>query len=120
MRFSPKAITDKLSHLIQEIAENAQQYARSPGRDFTRKRKLPVETLLTILLGMGNVSLPDELLDYFGVTLDAASAPAFVQQREKLLPEAVETLLQFENRTGPKPFPVNRPTPQIRQTWQAG
>ena len=94
MRFSPKAITDKLSHLIQEIAENAQQYARSPGRDFTRKRKLPVETLLTILLGMGNVSLPDELLDYFGVTLDAASAPAFVQQREKLLPEAVETLFQ--------------------------
>lgn len=92
MKHSPKEVKDTLVRLIQEIAENAPMYSRDPERDFTRKRKLPMETLLKILLGMGSASLPDELLDHFGCTPEAASAPAFVQQRAKLLPEAVETL----------------------------
>ena len=94
MKHSPKEVKDTLVRLIQEIAENAPMYSRDPERDFTRKRKLPMETLLKILLGMGSASLPDELLDHFGCTPEAASAPAFVQQRAKLLPEAVETLFQ--------------------------
>ena len=94
MKHSPREVKDTLFRLIREIAEDAPLYARNPERDFTRTRKLPMETVLKILLGMGNASLPDELLAHFGCTPDAASAPAFIQQRAKLLPEAVETLFR--------------------------
>ena len=94
MKHSPRDVKDTLDRLIREIAEDTPLCARNPARDFTRKRKLPVEKMLSILLGMGKEALPDELTAYFDYAADAASAPAFVQQRAKLRPEAMETLFR--------------------------
>ena len=94
MKHSPKEVKDTLDRLIHEIAEDAPLCARDPERDFTRKRKLPAERMLSILLGMGKEALPDELMTHFDYAPDAASAPAFVQQRAKLRPEALEALFR--------------------------
>lgn len=94
MKFNPKNVKDTLRALIREVVKNARLYVRDPERDFTRKRKLDMETLLSILLSMKENSLSCELLDYFGVKPDIVSAPAFVQQRAKLLPEALEHIFQ--------------------------
>ena len=94
MKRSPKEVRDALFSIIRDVVKNARLFVRNPGRDFTRKRKLGMETLLCMLLGMENKSLPCELLNYFGVRPDIASVPAFVQQRAKLLPEALEYIFQ--------------------------
>ena len=90
MELIPKEVKETLDRLIHEIAEDSSLCARNPKRDFTRKRKLPVERVISILLGMGKDALPDELIAHFNYASDAASAPAFVQQRAKLRPEAME------------------------------
>lgn len=41
---------------------------------------------------MGGGSLTNELVDHFGCTADLVTTSAFVQQRQKLLPAALETL----------------------------
>lgn len=94
MKHSPKEVRNALISLIREVGKNAPLFARDPSRDFTRKRKLDIETLLHVLLTMENKTLSCELLRYFGVRADVVSAPAFIQQRAKLLPEALEYILR--------------------------
>lgn len=94
MERNPKNIRKTLLSIIREVVKNAPTFVRDPERDFTRKRKLDMETLILILLGMEGNSLSCELLNHFGVRPDVASAPAFVQQRAKLLPEAMEHIFR--------------------------
>ena len=46
-----------------------------------------------MLLSMGGSSLNKELLEYFNYDIKVATSSAFVQQRDKLLPEALGFLL---------------------------
>lgn len=94
MKRNPKAIRNALFSIIREVVKNASTFVRDPERDFTRKRKLDMESLILILLGMEGKTLSCELLEHFGVRPDVASAPAFVQQRAKLLPEAMEYIFR--------------------------
>ena len=94
MRHDPKSIRNTLFSIIRETVKNAPAFARDPKRDFTRKRKLDMETLILILLGMEGNSLSCELLNHFGVRPDVVSASAFVQQRTKLRPEAMEHIFR--------------------------
>jgi hypothetical protein len=48
--------------------------------------------MLNILLSMGGNSLKHELMKYFSYDVETATSSAFVQQREKILPEALEFL----------------------------
>lgn len=99
---TPIDIRKALVSIIQNMGENKEHYVREPGRDFCRKRKLPFETMLATILGMGGSSLTNELLDCFGCAEDVASTPAFIQQRAKILPKAFESLFQSfaQIRTG--------------------
>ena len=101
MELIPKEVKETLDRLIHEIAEDSSLCARNPEKDFTRKRKLPVERVISILLGMGKDALPDELIAHFNFASDAASAPAFVQQRAKLRPEAMEALFRHFSEAFP-------------------
>ena len=65
---------------------------RAPDKDFARNRKLPYEKMILSLLTMEGTSLKNELLRQFGYHCDIASSSAFVQQREKILPAAMEKL----------------------------
>ena len=73
---------------------------KNPKKDFKRTRKLPFSQMILTLLCMEGGSLACELMKTFGHTPKLPSSSAFVQQREKILPEAFETLFGlFVNAT---------------------
>lgn len=94
-------VKQQLLSIISEMAANPSLFAQNPATDFTRKRKLGFETLVLLMLSMGGGSLQRELLEYTGYQADTATASAFVQQRAKLLPIALEYILnQFTPPVG--------------------
>lgn len=87
-----------LNSVICEMAKHPEDFCRKPGRDFTRDRKLPFQDVLSLLIKMGGHALRDEMLDCFGCNKELPSVSAFVQQRNKLLPKAMEYLFhRFTN-----------------------
>ena len=80
--------------IIGEMAQNREQFIQSPERDFTRKRKLDFVKVVSILLSMSGGSTAGSLMDYFKFDPATASSSAFVQQRAKLKPEAMEYLFR--------------------------
>lgn len=84
--------------IIEEIGQTPEHYARNPGKDFTRRRSLTIPVLMRLSLTMDEKSVWKGLLAHFGNRSDTPSAPAFVQQRQKLLPLAFEVL--FHRFTG--------------------
>lgn len=83
-------IKAKLDTVLAEMHESTRLFVNDPDRDFTRKRKLDFKDMLSILLSMGGNSLKLELMKYFSYDTETATCSAFVQQREKILPEALE------------------------------
>lgn len=99
MKNYPKHIKNTLYSVIRDMAKHPEDFCRCPGKDFTRDRKLPFEKLLTLLVKMGGHSLRDEMLDCLKIDNTLASVSALIQQRSKLLPEALEYLFrEFTNR----------------------
>ena len=99
MKNYPKRVKDTLNSVIRDMAKHPEDFCRCPGKDFTRDRKLPFEMLLTLLVKMGGHSLRDEMLDCLDFKELPASVSALVQQRSKLLPDALEFLFRaFTNR----------------------
>lgn len=86
-------IKGKLLSIIKEMSATPESFVKNPGQDFTRKRKLSFETMMRLLLGMGGGSLQAELLEHSGYDPDTATSSAFIQQRDKLLPFALEFVL---------------------------
>ncbi|MCR5220660.1 MAG: IS4 family transposase [bacterium] len=83
-----------LKTTIRDMAQNAKQFTKSPERDFTRNRKLDFASVISVLLSMSGGSTASSLMDYFKFAPLTASASAFVQQRAKLKPEAMEYLFR--------------------------
>ena len=99
MKNYPKYIKSTLHSVIRDMAKHPEDFCRCPKKDFTRKRKLPFEKVVTLLVKMGGHSLRDEMLDCLDFEEAPASVSALVQQRSKLLPEAFEYLFrEFTNR----------------------
>ncbi|QOR36006.1 hypothetical protein IMX26_04105 [Clostridium sp. 'deep sea'] len=51
----PCFIKSKLTSIINGMSLNKDQYVRNPKSDFTRKRKISFETVLNLLISMGEV-----------------------------------------------------------------
>ena len=64
----PERVRSALFHAIKKTAANLDACVKIPGKDFSRKRKLPLQTMLLMLIGMGGGSLSKELYDWFGYT----------------------------------------------------
>jgi hypothetical protein len=79
-------------------------FVKNPGKDFTRNRKLPLETMLKLLISIGGGSLAKELLTFHNFDSNTATSSAFIQQREKLLPCAFEFLLHEFTATAPPKY----------------
>jgi len=97
------SIKKKLDKVLTEMNEYSWLFVKQPGKDFTRKRKLDFKEMINVLLSMGGNSLKYELMKYFSYDAETASSSAFVQQREKILPEALEYL--FHNFTSSSVIP---------------
>ena len=99
MKNYPKQIKNTLCTVIRNMAKHPEDFCRCPEKDFTRNRKLPLEKVLALLVKMGGHSLRDEMLDCLDFKEMPASVSALVQQRSKILPEAMEYLFrEFTNR----------------------
>lgn len=89
----PNTVKEALTSLIKEMSASPALFVKDPEKDFTRKRKLPFEIVVQLLLTMGGNSIYKELLQAQGYDVNTATAAAFVQQRDKILPFAFEFLL---------------------------
>jgi len=86
-------VKQTLLNCIAEMNDIRSLFAVNPICDFKRNRKLSFETLITFLLYMGGNSIRKELTEYFDFNANTVTPSAFVQQRKKLLPIALEYLL---------------------------
>lgn len=103
MKYTVTMLRERLYSMIRRIGERPERYARDPGRDFTRKRTLPPAVLIYLILTMDEKSIWKGLLGHFQKRIDTPSASAFVQQRQKLLPLALEELFhQFSDHLCPQ------------------
>ena len=61
----PKQLKKLLMSKIHEVVKNSKLYCINPEKDFSRKRKLTMEKLITGIIGMESGSLTNELIDLF-------------------------------------------------------
>ena len=85
------------SEAIQSVTLNLDNYVFQPGKDLTRNKKMPVNSLINYLIVQGSSSTHNELLDFFGMSSNMPSVSAFCQQRAKLKPEALEAVFHHFN-----------------------
>ncbi|MDO5139386.1 MAG: IS4 family transposase [Oscillospiraceae bacterium] len=78
---------------IHDLAAQPEIYCQNPGRDFTRKRKLPFCTLICFILNIHGGSLTNEVIDYFCCEGSSVSSSAVVQMRDKLKADVFKDLL---------------------------
>ena len=83
---------------IHELADNPHLYAKHPGRDFTRNRKLGFQDFLILFLTMEAECIKEELYHYFDRDTSTPSKAAFCKQRSKLRQDALRNLLFAFNR----------------------
>ena len=62
MNYTPKIIKRILKKCINEISVSPELFAKNPGKDFTRERKLPFDQILRSVLSMTGKSLRGELM----------------------------------------------------------
>lgn len=89
----PIDVKNILMQEISLIAQSPKSFCKHPGRDFTRTRKISFADLILLYLSMEAETLKMELLRYF--SFDPAAVPsnsAFIQQRNKLLPDVFPSL----------------------------
>ena len=83
---------------IDDLATDPQKYAKRPGRDFTRNRKLGFKQLLLMLLTMEGECIREEIYTYFGRDTAAPSKAAFYKQIHKLKDGVLRCLLLAFNQ----------------------
>ena len=103
MKNTVTILRERLFSIIRRLGEEPARYARKPGRDFTRKRTLTPAVLIQLIVTMDEKSVWKGLLRHFRRRIDTPSASAFVQQRQKLLPSALEDLFhRFSDHLRPQ------------------
>lgn len=92
-------VKNNLISIIKEMEKSPEAFVKNPGKDFSRHRKLTFECMIRFLLSMNGNTLSTELLEYFNYDIEVPTVSAFVQQRAKILPSALEYLFKAFNGT---------------------
>ena len=87
-----------LNEAIAFVASNREAYVVNPKSDFTRKRILNFEGMVKIMIAMEGGSLNKELHDYRATNYMNFTKSAFVQQRSKIRPNAMEDIFTLFNK----------------------
>ena len=87
----------ELLSCIKNVSMSPMDIAVDPDRHFTRNRKLPLFEVIRCIVAMGGNSIKQELLDILGYSPNTATSSAFIQQREKLKPEALKMVMDAFN-----------------------
>lgn len=97
MKLTPKNIKRTLKKLINDLSMQPELYAKNMGKDFSRNRKLPFKQVIYTMLSMVGKSLPNELMEHFGLSSSLPTVSAFVQQRNKIKSDTFELLFRNFN-----------------------
>ena len=89
---SPTMLKQNLLRTISNMQEVSQLFVKQPEKDFSRKRKISFADTIRFLLSMNGNTVPKEWMDYWDFYPDMPSVSAFSQQRQKLLPDAMDFL----------------------------
>lgn len=87
-----------LNKCIDDLVNHSDQYVKRPGRDFTRNRKLTMTKCVKAILSMKGNSLNKELREFSQIINTFFTKSAFVQQRDKILPQFFEDLFHSFNK----------------------
>ena len=88
----PTQIRNILMTEINKVSKDPKTFCFNPNRSFTRNRKISMKNVLTGIIGMGNGSLTNELIDLYKASPTLPTTSAFVQQRSKIKPEAFKAV----------------------------
>lgn len=91
----PQMVKNLLMSQIKTVAANAKSFCIDAERNFSRKRKLTMEKVISGIIGMGSGSLTNELLDLFNDSPETPTSSAFCQQRCKITVEAFEAVFRL-------------------------
>ena len=91
----PDKILNVFNRSIKMVCSNIACYCNDPVSDFTRKRKLPAETLIHFIVQMQSKSLNSELCEYFTDLDSLPTASALCQQRDKLDISAFQRIMHW-------------------------
>ena len=91
----PDKILNVFTYSIKMVCSNIACYCNDPVSDFTRKRKLPVETLIHFIIQMQSKSVNSELCEYFNDIDSLPTASALCQQRDKLDISAFQRIMHL-------------------------
>ena len=91
----PDKILNVFNRSIEMVCNNINCYCSDPVSNFTRKRKLPAETLIHFIIQMQSKSLNSELCEYFTDLNSLPTSSALSQQRDKLDISAFQRILRL-------------------------
>ena len=97
MKLTPKSIKRTLRKEINNISKQPEIFAKNVGKDFSRNRTLPFKQMVYSILSMASKSLPNELMEHFGLSTNLPTVSAFVQQRNKIKSSSFEILFRSFN-----------------------
>lgn len=92
--YSPSYVSSKLDQSIDFLNQNIGCYCNDPTKDFTRKRKWSIHSIIHFLMNMESKSMKSELVNYF----DSSNVPtdsSLSQQRDKLQSEAIKRVMHL-------------------------
>ena len=89
--YSIQKVRSKYLRFLHSLS--SEDVAKSPGKDFSRNRKISLFDLILMLLTMAGHTLRTEIDNYFlPLKRDFPSQSAFIQQRNKLSSDAMKTI----------------------------
>lgn len=100
MKIAPSIVKDKFEKAVKEIGSMKEFFIRNPRKNFTRERKLPFETVLTMMVKFSGQSLQNEVSSTYRPPdsnkkkVETPTKAAFIEQRNKIRPEAGYALLR--------------------------
>ena len=88
-----KQMKNRITGIINDMADHAELFSENPGHDFTRERSLDFRTMVSLIMSIGGNSLTKELYDFAKNGGKEVTPSAFVQQRDKISDETFAYLL---------------------------
>jgi len=104
MRKVAQKTRKQLNNAIKSVEKRKVDFTQNPEKDFTRRRKLPFELVINSTLALGGQSLPIEIMQNFNYDAKMPTVSAFIQQRDKISPEAFKTIFRNFSVQIPKTY----------------
>lgn len=93
--YSPSTITRLLHKAVDTVGANIGCYCKSPGIDFTRKRKISFSDIVFMLMERSDRGLNSVISTYYPTADQMPSPSAFSQRRELVYPDALRRIMRL-------------------------